>query len=127
MTPELKRLLNTLRCPICKHLIDIGARFGCVSNMEHYYVLIKDAHSENPILVEETVEIYDKKHKYKITKIYENSKITTAIGIFDIDLEKRVQFSFKKTVLSFDQDIFDFGNFKSDKAIQRIKTLLTFK
>lgn len=135
MTPELKKLLNSLRCPVCKSLIDMidwragyrGYNYGCATNLDHYLVSVMNNDVGTPSLQEESVNIYSEKVKYQLSKKYDNANVKTAIGIFDIDLEKRVQFSFKKNVVLFDKDVFDFANFKPDKAIQRIKTLLTFK
>jgi hypothetical protein len=104
-----------------------GYNYGCVTDLDHYLILVMSDELGNSTLYDERVHIYSEKVKYQLSKKYDKLNIKTAINIFDIDAEKRVQFSFKKNVVLFEKDVFDFSNFKPEKAVQRIKTLLTFK
>lgn len=128
MDRTAKQLLNSLRCPICKAQIDMaimirGYNYCCANDVDHYTLNLDFGE-----IKKERVNIYDKKHKYSIIKIYDNSgKIETIINIFETDLENRVIFSFKEKKISFDNDIFDFKNFKVDRALNRIKTIFVFQ
>jgi hypothetical protein len=124
--PITKKILNNLKCPICGAPIDIyhSDEFSCAINNDHYIVWLSWIdHKIN----RETVNIYDRNHKYKIEKQYIDNKTTTSISIYETDLENRVFFSFKQKKLVIDQSLFDFANFNSDKALNRIKMIFTFQ
>lgn len=137
MIQDLKKLLNSLKCPLCKMSIDIidsrllGYReynYGCASNLDHYTVSIMRNDLNIYFLFKEMVNVYDKNHKYQLTKKYDqiSSNIRTEILVLKIDQEKRVQFSFKNNSLILDKELFDFSKLNVDKVIERIKTILTF-
>jgi hypothetical protein len=125
-----KNILNSLQCPICKAPIDMvchgalrGYNYCCASNQDHYAIGLDFGE-----IKKEIVNIYDSNHKYSIIKLYNDSgQIETIINIFETDLENRVIFSFKEKKIAFDNDIFDFKNFKANKALNRIKTIFVFQ
>ena len=51
----------------------------------------------------------------------------TEILILNTDQEKRVIFDYKEKTFITKLNIFDFQNFDVEKAINRIKTMLTFQ
>lgn len=118
--------LNKLRCPICKAQIDMldRAGYGCAANSDHYQVNIS---SHDIAVTWEKVNIYTKKHKYSIIKTYEQANIHTEIFIRDVDLEGRVIFTFDVKSYKTNVNMFDFTNFNSEKAINRINTILVFQ
>jgi len=126
MTPEIKKILNGLKCPICKSPIDItydfGYNYGCALNNDHYRLTI-----QTYVITKEIVNLYEKKRKYSIVKLHFDKNTRTEIEIYETDLENRVIFSFEnKTYISY-RDLFDFTAFDADKAISRIKTFLLFQ
>jgi hypothetical protein len=142
MDPALKALLNSLRCPICKSLIDGGKVAAyCVANRDHYDIrIVSDSGSPlwiavPPKIVIESVRVYDKKHKYDIFQSYSctinNSFITndsTIVTIWDIDAEGRVLYNLEKNPsLSYSKKLFDFQKTNREKIFNRIKTLLVFQ
>lgn len=132
MDPLLKKLLNSLKCPICQCQIDMIDRksgYGCVSNLDHYVISIMRNDFGIPQLFSEIVNIYDDKHKYRLTKKYDSAPATsvkTEIMVFKVDAEGRVNFSFKNNAFTLDKELFDFSKFNVDKAINRIRTVFTF-
>lgn len=131
MNQFVKKILNSLKCPICSAPIDvisgnINGNFGCAMNQDHYTLLLNSW--ELPVKIQkEIVNIYDKTHKYAITKVHNtNNTTSTYIDVFDTDLENRVIFNFKAKKFVMDRDLFDFTNFDKDRALKRIKTLFTF-
>jgi len=132
MDPAAKKILNSLRCPICDAQIDTTSyyvrdyNYGCATDVDHYviYMILWE-----PVIriASERVSIYDKNKKYSLIKSYDNGKTTTIIEIYETDLENRVIFSFKEKKLVMDKDLFDFANFNVDKALNRIKTVLVFQ
>lgn len=129
MDSELKKFLNSLKCPICGAQIDIKDHYGygCSSNQDHYGIYIHPTDNP-PRIIYEYVHIYDNKYKYSITKDYElNGNVKTTIICFDIDQEKRVIYSFKDKKLTFDMDLFNFRNFNEKAALNRIKTIFVFR
>ena len=129
---DVKKLLNSLKCPICHAQIDTisgkgyGYNYCCAANSDHY-VLCIDLGSLVTRITREKVHVYDKNHKYSIIKAYHDGTIRTSISVYETDLEGRVIFSFKDKVLMMDKDLFDFANFKPDKAVHRIKTIFVFQ
>lgn len=82
-----------------------------------------------PQVFSEIVNIYDDKHKYRLTKKYDSAPATsvkTEIMVFKVDPEGRVNFSFKNNSFTLDKELFDFSKFNVDRAINRIKTVFTF-
>jgi hypothetical protein len=130
MDPEAKKLLNSLKCPLCKAPIDLieyssarkGYNFACAINIDHYLIdLIYD-----PLMVNvETVNVYDHKHKYEISKFYKDG-IKTSIKVYETDLESRVIYSFKEKKIVIDIDAFNFAAFNAERAINRIKVIFVF-
>ena len=128
MDPLLKKILNSLSCPICKAPVDtlsykayIGYSYGCAMNPDHYLIRL-----DNCVLIIETVHIYDDKHKYTISNHYTGDKLKTIINVHETDAEGRVIFSFKEKKLALDKAYFDFRRFNVDNAVNRIKTIFTF-
>lgn len=134
MDPLVKKILNSLKCPICDAPIDMTDykkmyNYGCVRDINHYLICIKDDNLISvPFLSVESVNIYDNCRKYQLTQIYDqfSTNVKTEILVLEVDLEKRVQFNFKNNQLILDKKLFDFTNFNIDKAINRIKTVYTF-
>lgn len=132
MDPLLKKLLNSLRCPICQCQIDMIDRksgYGCVNSLDHYVISVMKNDLGLPQLFTEIVNIYDGKHKYRLTKKYDSApgaSIKTEIMVFKVDPEGRVNFSFKNSSLTLDKELFDFSKFNVEKAINRIKTVFIF-
>lgn len=130
MNPELKKLLNSLNCPICKAPVDImsnsnktGYDYCCAANSNHYMILVK----KDPIFLErERVFLYDKTNCYSIINFHSETRSVTTIQIFKIDLEGRIIFEFKEKSILLDTCAFDFRNFNLNKAIHRIKTVFVF-
>jgi len=132
MEPLLKKLLNSLKCPICQCQIDMIDRrsgYGCVSDLDHYTISVMRNDLDLYQVFSETVNVYDNKHKYRLTKKYDSAPATsvkTEIMVFKVDPEGRVNFSFKNSSLVVDKELFDFSKFNVDKAINRIRTVFTF-
>jgi len=132
MDPVAKKLLNSLRCPICQSPIDtasgyfINYNYGCASNIDHYaiHLILWD-----PIIKidRERVNFYDENRKYSIIKSYIDSDVVTEMEVYETDLEHRTIFSFKEKKLVMNMDLFDFTNFNKDKAINRIRTIFVFQ
>ena len=126
MDPELKKLLNSLRCPICKGRIDVMRRgYACAANNDHYQI---NFFMHTVQISTEIVNIRGDGCKYVLIKTYSPSgqKIQTEIVIMKIDPEGRIEYSHKKKSLVLDQDLFDFRNFNPDRAVNRIKTIFAF-
>lgn len=135
MTYLLKKLLNSLKCPICNTSVDIinynirtrqDYNYGCAANNDHYLILIKNNDLDIPCVLTETINVYDVSHKYQLTKRYQNLSVKTEILIFNIDAERRVIFNFKNNILTFDKELFNFSKFNMGKIIDKIKTILMF-
>lgn len=130
MAPR-RELLNGLRCPVCGGQIDIayvsGSNYGCVNDPYHYNLRVDTASiSDLAFISQEMITLYDSKYRYDILRIHGES-IKTRVEMFNIDGEKRVIFSFKDKFVEIDGDAFDFNNFDSKKALNRIKTILLFQ
>ena len=130
MGSNFRDLLNKLKCPICKAPIDLvyvrGYNYGCAVNYDHYIIFMVSG----PLswIEKEKVNLYDKKHQYSIIKNYTYLGFSSLeIKVNETDLEGRVIFSFEEKVFKSDIDAFDFSNFNSEKAINRIKTLFAFQ
>jgi hypothetical protein len=134
MTNTAKKILNSLKCPICRSPIDITGypvfsttyNYGCAYNCSHYMLSIITLGGETKI-EKERVSVFDKTHKYEISKTYRPNGNKTEIIAYQIDPEGRVIFSFKNHQLNVEQEIFNFSNFNPDKALNRIKTLFVFQ
>ena len=133
MDPVVKKILNSLSCPLCKAPIDllsnknIGYNYGCAANNAHYTLYLIEVDSVIKIN-QECVSFYDKSHMYKIVKQHSIDGTTiTFISVYNTDLEGRVIFSLKEKKILMNQDAFDFTNFDESKAINRIKTLFLFQ
>jgi hypothetical protein len=125
--PTNKEILNSLRCPICKAQVDgnnYSIRFYCVYVRDHYNIWLKDG-----AVKRETVNIYDmsKLLKYEITQSYENNSTKTNILLENIDAEGREIFTFDEVSYKADIALFDFKNFNSEKALNKVKTFLVFR
>ena len=126
-----KKLLNSLKCPICKSPIDIasgeyGYNYGCAYNIDHYKINL--ILWEPIIRIEkERVNLYDKQRLYSIIKYHVSSNTTTVVVVYETDLENRIIFSFKEKRIQIDKDLFDFTNFNKDKVINRIRTIFVFQ
>jgi hypothetical protein len=130
MGSNFRDLLNKLKCPICKAPIDLvyvrNYNYGCAIDHDHYIISMIGG----PLswIEKEKVNLYDKKHQYSIIKNYTYLGFSSLeIKVNETDLEGRVIFSFEEKVFKSDIDAFDFSNFNSEKAINRIKTLFAFQ
>ena len=136
MNPAARQILNKLKCPICKSPIDLmsytaqpnrkGYNFGCAQEPDHYAIWFVHWDRKNS-LEKESVHVYDEKHKYNIVKDHLPTLIQTQIYVHDIDPERRIIPSHKETKLIIEQDVFDFNEFDSEKAINRIKMIFIFQ
>lgn len=132
---NLKKFLNSIKCPICNAQIDTLTNnippyrdfdFCCAESIYHYAIKVDDEYI--PKIISELVNIYDDKHNYNILKtMLHVNKFKTEITINDIDQEGRLKFSFSTPRFVTELNIFDFQNFNSEKAINRIKTILVFQ
>lgn len=126
-----KELLNSLKCPICNGQVDIirvyESNYACVNEPYHYNLCVDtDLVTDLSFITQERVTLYDSKYRYDILRIHKEH-IKTRVDMFSIDGEKRVIFSFKDKFVEVDGDAFDFNNFDSKKALNRIKTILLFQ
>lgn len=133
---SLKKLLDSLKCPICKSPIDFidcrtynNNEYICVLNPDHYEVFI-NYDAGYPLLGREIVRIYDNNYKYILIKrynVFDPTKTETEILIDKIDPEGRIEFKFKQKKIRFiNKELFNFSDFEIEKSISRIKTILTF-
>jgi len=128
---NLKKLLNSIKCPICNSQIDTlfkvnnpiykGFGYSCVVDYNHYAIKIIENYFV--YISEEIVNLRDEKHNYCILQ----SKFDTEIAIEEIDEEGRIQFAFSIPKIKKDLSLFDFQNFNYEKAINRIKMMLVFQ
>jgi len=142
MDPLAKRLLNSLRCPICKSQIDLlsftknkkGNNFGCAQDQNHYAIFL--VHWDLPFRVEqEDVQVYSGKYLYEIRQNHYVSPPTipavkcneTLIFIKEVDKEFRVIEKGKLQHFQYNQILFDFQTTSKDKIINRVKTILVFQ
>ena len=134
MTNAAKKILNDLRCPVCRSPIDITGypvfsttyNYGCADNYDHYLLSVITSVGCSKI-EKEQVHVIDSKHKYQIFKTYHPKGNKTEITAYQIDSEGRVIFSFKNNKLCLEQEIFNFTKFDVNKAIHRIKTMFVFQ
>jgi hypothetical protein len=134
LSQDAKKLLNNIKCPICKGPIDMISyfwrpnkdfNFGCANDYKHYSLALR--HDELPILITaERVHVYDGNKKYQLNKKYSDNTVSTEIVIYRIDPEGREIFTFEQKRLLLEKDLFDFAHFNNEKAVQRIKTILLF-
>jgi hypothetical protein len=137
MNPLTKKLLNSLRCPICKSLIDMlptkiskRYQFGCAVNNEHYAIRLNNGDIER-----ELVSFFDSKHKYVLLKshydgiisVSEGSITDMEINVIDIDLENRVVEGNKIKVIDVNSESFDFRNFNIKEVVYKINLLFLFQ
>ena len=137
MSPDARRLLNTLRCPICGAQIDLiewhavtrsGFNFGCVADPEHYSIYF--IHWEVPLLIQkEYVSIYDGNTKYTILQDYSHNRPPqTTIRLYQVDPEKRIiEGKRHKAAIFPNITLFKFNQTTSEKLLNRIKTILVFQ
>lgn len=141
MSTELKKLLNTLRCPICKCQIDIinvkklKHNFACAQNYLHYSLYISqiDLYSSiitSPRIEQERATVDDRLFQFEITQNFIDllsiSGTETIIIIKKIDAEGRVlELPFK--TFKYDKILFNFKNLDKSKIINRVNTVLTFQ
>jgi len=134
MQNTAKKILNSLKCPVCCSPIDITGypvfsttyNYGCSDNYDHYLLSIITSGGCSKI-EKEQVHVIDSKHKYQIFKTYHPKGNKTEITAYKIDPEGRVIFSFTNNKLCSEQEIFNFTKFDVKKAIHRIKTMFVFQ
>ncbi len=139
MDPIVKKILNSLRCPICKGQIDLveakkGNNFGCVREPHHYSFFF--VHWEQPYRIEhEDVAVYYGKHLYEIRQYHYTSTggthpqtcTDTVIYIKEVDKEFRVIEKAKVERFEYNKTLFDFQQTDKDKIINRVRTILVFQ
>lgn len=140
MDPAVKAFLNSLRCPICKHQIDImggkdkrGNNYSCVSVPSHFSFLYITW--DGPLRLErEDVHVYSGKYLYEIRQyhwtggaIILKKKEETIIYIKEVDKEFRIIEKDKVQRFQYDKLLFDFQKTDESKIINRVKTILVFQ
>lgn len=139
MDPIAKKILNTLKCPVCGGQIDVfdwaekntkrGVNFGCAYNREDFGIFF--VHWEQPIRIEKEVAIvYEDKHQYEVIQehyLFGGKVTNTLINIRDVDAENRVLDSSKTKKFTFNKLLFDFSKTNRAKLVNRIKTILVFQ
>lgn len=136
MDKQKKLLLNSLSCPVCKSQIDYNSNntgYTCVYNNNHYALSIINVNGSYEIL-NEYVNVHDKKNNYNIIQIYYDVKPNnlikknfTLISIREIDAEYRIIYNNNLNKLKYDQTIFDFRKSNKDDILNKIETLITFQ
>jgi len=138
LNPEIKKILNSLKCPVCNCQIDMTndsqylykcSQYCCVSNSKHYTIYII-SYDDKAFIELETVIIYDGNFQYEIRKRYIqdlNSSINTTLYIRKVDDENRILDNFKMKVIALNGSHFEFNKTNSIKMLNRIKTLLLFQ
>lgn len=138
LNPVAKKLLNTLKCPICGGQIDMlehisngkyRPNFGCASNIEHFCIHI--VMEDPPIrIVTELVTAYSGKYKYDVIQehsILDDTLASTKILINEVDMEHRIVNPLISKKIEFKKILFDFSKLDRKKLINRIKTILVFQ
>jgi hypothetical protein len=137
--PIAKKILNSLKCPICGGQIDLltykkpisskGNNFGCVVDQMHYAIFF--VHWEAPIRIEkETVMLYEGTKLYEVKQEHYflgRPVPCTDIYIKPVDLENRVLDNIKPKHFHFNKLLFDFTKTNREKLLNRIKTILVFQ
>ena len=132
MNPDAKKLLNSLRCPICKGQLDLLSHtvvrgvpqynFFCVNDYRHYGIFLN--HWDIPIAIEEEgIIIFEGSYRFDVLQKKDNTKII----IREIDPEERVLDSVKPKIFEYDKELFIFSKTTKDKIVNRIKTILVFQ
>ena len=132
MDPLVKKLLNSLRCPICKGQLDLMSyavsskpkkyNFSCVYDFRHYGIFLNHWDLP-PVIHEEGVIIFEQPYRFDI--LQENNN--TQIIIYETDLEERVIDNIKPKVFKYDKLLFNFSKTSREKILNRIKTILVFQ
>lgn len=141
MDPLVKKILNSLRCPICKSQIDLfqakkknGNNFACATNHTHYAMFFVSW--DLPYRIEqEDVQVYSGNYLYEIRQHHYLSPPSlppmkcneTLIYIKEVDKELRVIEKGKLLKFQYPQLLFDFQNTTNEKIINRVKTILVFQ
>jgi len=132
MDKALKILLNLMKCPVCGGQIDgTASPFNCAFDKFHYRVAINQFDLLNRIN-RETVEFYDKLHRYSIIQRhnYDNLNIetgSTSIIITVVDAEHNIDTRQKSKIFEYDKLLFDFKKTNITKLANKIKTILVFQ
>jgi hypothetical protein len=132
MNPDAKKILNSLRCPICGGQLDLLSytvpqrtkeyNFFCVKDFRHYGIFL--VHWDlAAIVTQEGVTIFEGSHQFDIVQKSGHTKIT----IRDIDPEERILDNVKPKVFKYEKELFDFSKTNRDKILNRIKTILMFQ
>ena|SRR5258708_148569 len=150
MDKTVKILLNSLRCPVCKSLIDVliyplrttgDYNYCCASNQEHYILsLISTSGLDypndlpiDPIINKDRVVVYEGRYRYIIEQWYphfayaSSDSVETEIVIQQVDLEHRVIDIVSNKKFIYDKCLFNWSKTNRDRIINRIKTILTFQ
>lgn len=139
MDPLVKQYLNSIKCPICRHQIDIfeknkqGNNYACVRDPSHY--AFRYVTSDKPYRLEyEDVCVYNGKYIYSIRQHYYINYSTgsekieeTIIYIQEVDKEFRIIEKGISKLFNYKKLLFDFQKTDEIKIINRIKTILTFQ
>jgi hypothetical protein len=119
-----KKILNSLKCPVCGGQIDGVKTLYCAADQEHYYANIDDEALPIFIIIKEIVKIYSEKYQFEIIQ----EKDSTAIYIWNIDKERRriINKPNPPKPIVFNKKIFNLSVY-NNKLINKIKTILVFQ
>lgn len=129
MDKQLKQLLNSLRCPVCKAQIDIAGRgisraynYCCSSRPQEYMLWIRER-SPTPTIVYDKIVVYDSSNKYIADQHYDDK--TTVFDVWNVDVEGNLTDYSSKTV-KLDYILFDYQKTDREGIIRRLKTVMVF-
>jgi hypothetical protein len=132
----VKKILNSMRCPICRSPIDLLTgkmkyeyNFGCATNFQHYACYIDELNNPGN-LEKERVIINQDSHQYEVKQEYFYYGVIltcTDIVIRQIDAENRVLEGNKIKEIKYDKILFDFQSTTPSKILNRVQTILTFQ
>lgn len=142
-SPAAKKLLNSLRCPVCKSQIDImtdserklfSSHWNCrCAQSPHFLLELLDDDLGTKIF-EEKLSLLDQKNSmhWELTKMVENSIIPQFavfhIVAWEVDGDGNIiETSHPKFFKILKEEIFDFRNFDPKEALKRLRTIMTFQ
>ena len=140
MDPIAKRILNSLKCPVCSGQIDLigydsakqkskDVNFTCVYDPEHYAIWL--VHWDAPIRLEfERATVYEGRYQYQVTQQHYLAGFPinrTNITIREVDPEHRILDNNPTKLFTYQKHLFDFTKTNREKLVNRIKTILVFQ
>lgn len=133
MNPDAKKLLNSLRCPICSGQLDLigymvsnkskDYNFFCVKDFRHYGIFLVHWEDLPAIITQQGVTIFEGSHQFDIVQ----KGGRTTITMLEIDPEERILDNIKPKVFQYEKELFNFSKTNRDKIVNRIKTILVFQ